>query len=316
MAITTTTLGPNSGVVAYTAGSTADEILAAIRVFAVAHGWTVHHQVTGQRLVLRARNADGVGFKYLELAYSTSSNGSIQMQVWESWNETTSTGTNAANFGTTAAYWQRLTLASGGSMFLFVTARYFIMLSRTSDGVFGAATGLSWTGVLEISKDNADEVDGANPIAAWACGPGFVGSLCTSASALHCFSYPRTISGQTAVNASASNTVTTIAGSTSSQSASARLADQLPAVPNPLSAAGNLFAFTPYAVSSGFGTAANFNVRGRFYGIKLMGKNIGSMLDTVDIKCDSNQFYSPTGVDTKHYVLTESALGARFAIPA
>lgn len=300
-----TELGQNSCMLSCSAPATRPEILDAIEEVAVAHGWEVYHKISSTRTIFSAPNVDGTSYKYVEINMLTSY---IQLTAYESWNIATSAGTNPT-YQTSTDGNQRLNVGQAYTLFLFITPRYFIMYCRMVDGTYGSGTGKTWTGCIEVSRDNEDEVPGNFPIFVSTNGYGMVG-LEASGTQLHCASFPRTPDNYTAARGSQQTYVSCVAGGTGNSTAGGRLCDSIPAKVNPFSGLPNIY--TPYVGCQGI----NPHVRGRMYGIKLMTRNAGAPLDTVSIKCDSDGFYSPNGVETDHYILAEENSGVRFAIPA
>lgn len=311
MSTKTTAIGPNSVAINYSINSTQTEVLDAVQAFITTKGWDLFDAQAGANSrVFRALNADATTYKYMEIDANNASY--LLTKVWESWDAEAHTGTNMAFSGNVVGEAQRLTLTYSGYIYVFATARWCIFQSRRNDGQIGSSTGEAWTGCLEIARDNPDETPGDYPIYAWANGHRFLGELSNGSYPL-CFSLPRNTDGTTGQNGQYPLTVSTLAGAT--WNSNAKLYDMLPTRSNPLSDTDDIFVLTPFAVNSNRYNADAFNIRGRFYGIKLLSRNLGSLLDKITIKCDSEVFYSPSGTDTEHHILT-SAGNARFAIPS
>lgn len=310
MSTKTTAIGPNSVAINYSINATATELLDAIEAFVTAKGWAVFDAEAGtNQRVYRALNADETTYKYVMVDIS---NGSfLGLRVFESWDAEAHSGTNEASDGNTTSYQQRLSLAYSGYVYVFATARWLVMQARENNGNIGTTSGEAWTGCLEISRDNPDETPGDYPIYAWAEGYGFVGEY-ASGSYPNCFSLPRTVAGRTGAYAQQAMTVATLAGAT--WSSNAKLFDMLPPNVNPLSDTDDVFVLTPFAVETNQ-DGGSFNIRGRFYGVKLLSRNLGSLLDKITIKTDVDAFYSPNGTDTEHHILTATG-NTRIAIPS
>lgn len=309
MTTATTSLGPNSVAINYSVGATITELLDAIQAFITTKGWDLFDAAAGVSMrCYRALNADGVSYKYMVVDLSTA--GYLLCKVYESWTVATHTGTNMCFSSDIVAQGQRLTLANSGYMYVFASVRWCAFLSKINDGTIGSTTGNAFTGCFEISKDNVDEVAGAFPIFAWMNGFSMVGKALTDGTYPRCFALPRSKSNVTADAASRCMTVATLAGDT--RISSYTLSDRLPATTNPWSLTNNNFVFTPFAVETS--QESKFNIRGRFFGIKLLASNLGTPFDLVTIKTDADSFYSPTGTDQDHHILT-NAVQNRYAIP-
>lgn len=310
MSTKTTAIGPNSIALNYSINATPEEILDGVQAFIVTKGWELFDAEAGTNMrVYRALNADATSYKYVML--DTSSTNYFRIRVYEDWDATAHSGTNEADYGSTTTYSQRLSLAYSGYLYIFATARWLVAQSRINDGNIGSPNGDSWSGCIEIARDNKDEVAGASPIYAWVHGYGSVG-FHASSSYPRAFSLPRSPFDGTGINAHAQMTISTVAGLT--WSSNARLYEMLPQGTNPLGANNNIFVLTPFAYET---TQYNgtFNLRGRFYGMKFLSRNMGSFLDKISIKCDTDTFYSPDGQDVDHHILTCSN-NVRFAIPS
>jgi len=310
MSTKTTAIGPNSIALNYSINATQEEILDGVEAFIITKGWEAFDKEAGTHMrVYRALNADASSYKYVMLDTNHASYFSIR--VYESWDAETHSGTNEAEYGVTHTYSQRLSLEYSGYLYIFATARWLISQSRINDGSLGSTNGESWNGCIEIARDNKDEVAGEFPIYGWVHGHGAVG-FHASSSYPTAFSVPRTPFDATGYNAHRPMTISTVAGLT--WSSNARLYEMLPQGTNPLGANNNIFVLTPFAYET---TQYNgtFNLRGRFYGMKFLSRNMGSFLDKISINCDTDAFYSPDGEAVDHHILT-CANNVRFAIPS
>jgi hypothetical protein len=309
MATATTSIGANSVAINYSVGATIAELLDAIQAFITTKGWDLFDAAAGPNArCYRALNADGTSYKYMVIDGNTANQ--LFTKVYESWNATTHVGTNLAFNSDVAQYSQRVSLATSGYIYVFANVRWCALLSKISDGSIGSSTGSSFCGCFEISKDNADEVAGQNPIYAWANGYGITGGM-SDGTYPRCFSLPKTKSAATGDSASRTMTVVTLAGRTIISTSPLKLTDQLPNITNPWSATNNNFVFTMFAVES---KESQFNVRGRFYGLKLLSNNLGTPFDLITVKTDADGFYAPTGSDQDHHILTNTYQN-RFALP-
>jgi hypothetical protein len=74
---------------------------------------------------------------------------------------------------------------------------------------------------------------------------------------------------------------------------------------------GKRFMFSPIVV---LGNAVDPDIRGRIYGLKIVSSNLGTLMDTVSINIDSNQFYDAGGTTTDHWLLTAAARTFRYTL--
>jgi len=71
------------------------------------------------------------------------------------------------------------------------------------------------------------------------------------------------------------------------------------------------FMFSPVVV---LGTAYDPDIRGRLYGIKVIPSALGTLMDTVSVTTDSNDFYDAGQSAADHWVLTASVATFRFSL--
>lgn len=314
MPTTITRLGPNSQALSYQTNTTIAEMFTALDAILLAQGWTVFDAAASVSAhCYRAPCADGTSaYKYMVV--DLNSVGYLMCLVYESWNATSHVGTNLANNSNISSYAQRITLGTGGLVWIFATTRYAAFYSRTNNLAYGDASYSAFCGCFEISRDNADEVPGTYPLYAWVNGGHAMGSLADGAN-LHSFAYPRTTAGAVGVVASRYQTMSTIVGRNALAGGLVfRLREMIPNAVNGLSLTNNNYVFTPYAATSGT-TISLQQIRGRFYGLKVLAASVGTPGDTIDIKCDSQLFLTGVLSDTtvKHMVL--GASNERFALP-
>lgn len=74
---------------------------------------------------------------------------------------------------------------------------------------------------------------------------------------------------------------------------------------------GKRFMFSPIVV---LGNAVDPDIRGRIYGLKIVSSNLGTLMDTVSINIDTNQFYDAGGTITDHWLLTAAARTFRYTL--
>jgi hypothetical protein len=117
-------------------------------------GWALYDNAAGTNAkAYRALNADGTTYKYIVLDYNTA--GYILFKVYTSWNSGTHSGTNVAYLSDQTGYAQRIDITNGGSLYMSVRAAAFVMQSSN-----GSSTGAGACGVVEISRDNAEDTGG------------------------------------------------------------------------------------------------------------------------------------------------------------
>lgn len=71
------------------------------------------------------------------------------------------------------------------------------------------------------------------------------------------------------------------------------------------------FMFSPVVV---LGTAYDPDIRGRIYGLKVIPSALGTLMDTVSVTTDSNDFYDVTQPAQDHWVVTASVSTFRFSL--
>ena len=71
------------------------------------------------------------------------------------------------------------------------------------------------------------------------------------------------------------------------------------------------FMFSPVAV---LGPAYDPDIRGRIYGLKVIPAALGTLMDTVSVTTDSNDFYDSTQSAADHWVVTASVSTYRFSL--
>jgi hypothetical protein len=69
--------------------------------------------------------------------------------------------------------------------------------------------------------------------------------------------------------------------------------------------------FSPVAV---LGPAYDPDIRGRIYGLKVIPSALGTLMDTVSVTTDSNDFYDSTQSAADHWVVTAAVTTYRFSL--
>ncbi len=116
----------------------------------IAAGWVLHDASAGTNAkTIKAPLADDAStYKYLVL--NTNTNGSFYTYLYETWDATAHSGTNQAS--TSANYPQQFSTTAGGTLYLNITARMFMMHSQYSS-TWGASSYAGGSAVLERSRD-------------------------------------------------------------------------------------------------------------------------------------------------------------------
>jgi len=71
------------------------------------------------------------------------------------------------------------------------------------------------------------------------------------------------------------------------------------------------FMFSPVCV---LGPAYDPDIRGRIYGLKVIPSNLGTLMDTVSVTTDANDFYDNSQPAADHWVVTASVQTYRFIL--
>ena len=136
-------------------------------------GWSLYDSSAGtNKKCIRAQYIDDASnYKYITIDTNTSNR--ILFGGYESWNNTSHTGSNLMQFSGSASYDQRVNLSSGGYLYISASARHLYLNSYQS-GVWGGAWSNNCTFYCEHTRDSGwDTV--ANGYPAWVGFPlGFV----------------------------------------------------------------------------------------------------------------------------------------------
>lgn len=341
MAVNIQRLGDNSAVVTYGLTDTKEDIYPLMTSFIQEQGWELYDDFNENRYVFRAPMIDdSTVYKYIELDWATTASLFI-INAYENWNADTHTGVNNAMSGSGFGLYYHQTAKTGvfGTIWLFVTERYFIMNNRMQSDQGGEQWGnggnysyghCSWTGVVEISKDNPNEVTGEYPrYAILTAGSALGTSMQTgvSAWAYNGYGLPRSISNTVVYRDTEScNVVGTLFGRSmihKNHTSGASLESGLPNNANPFDL-NTAFCSTLWALSaSAYASTVKNHVRGRFYGVKALAENTGSNLDKIKVPCNSDYFYlseEDGGVLKDHLIVASgmnsgSSFTYRWAIP-
>ncbi|MBF0108674.1 MAG: hypothetical protein HQL76_05825 [Magnetococcales bacterium] len=117
----------------------------------VAAGWLLHDATAGTNArALKAPLADNPNaFKFVVLDFNTS--GYVLTKVYETWNNTTHTGTNLCANSDQTPFSQRLDLTNGGVLHLCASAR-FLMIASFYGGTWGSSSYNGPSGCFERTR--------------------------------------------------------------------------------------------------------------------------------------------------------------------
>lgn len=303
-----TSRGSNSVVVTYPTAAALADIMDTIETWLVAHGWALHDASAGTNArAYKALHPDGVSYGYIVLDYNTA--GHMLCKIYESWNATTHAGTNLAYFSDNVVYAQHIDTTNGGSIYINAKNAWAYFQSQTPVEGIGSSTGNSGCGYFAVARDNPEDTPAAG-YPAWV----FISlNRLINDSTSPC-SFPRTRDGSTGSSAAYTRVTTKLgAGGYDISGNILQLYFSIPIYANVWS--GKYFALT---VSAGkiYSATNQPEMKGRIYGLKIVSRNQGGFPSSdIDIKIDANDFYSPTGTLTGHWILTETVQFGRMALP-
>jgi len=306
---------PNSGRIVYPASAALADLMDTIEDFIGDHGWVLYNSTLGTNLRgYRALNADGTTYKYMGLDFNTSN--TMFVKCWESFTTSGSSVTNAVAWNTISGLAQRVDLTNGGDMYIAVDTDYCVFQSVVAAGT-GSSTGSAWAGVLEVSRDNAEDT-GSVPCHFLANGSPFFD---TQSSYYTPCGYPRTGLGKTGNNAA------TYTGFISDFGYSGMVPGTN--TYSPLTGTGNFsLAFlsrdnnwsskkwvsdmVSYTFTTTSTSTTLLELRGRIRKAKLVTS--GGLMDEASIKVDTDGYLDPAGTATTHISFTTSG-SARLYLP-
>lgn len=308
----TTVLSENASVISFAQGSTLAEVMSAVtdEITKVdggnsVHGWELHDTAAGTNAVCyKALNKDGDTYKYAVLDYGTGT--TLNITGYESWNETSHTGTNPAGY-TLPAQFADIKLTDRGNIYLFISPRWLALCAKQfSSPVILNTVSSGVIGIFETARDNPDDtvVAGYPPFVMLNT---TVAADNTSTTLPTCL-LPKTMSG----NGNQPGELSTIFGKTT-MNPSYRLTAFTPNVANVFSSKD--WAITPYVHGPGN------EIKGRIFGLKIYTKNKLHFMDKVAVKCDSDFMYDAEALDdTDHYIIpggvaANGAYDVRFLLP-
>lgn len=313
MTIQVSSLGPNSSSISYSADTAPTEIHDALVSSLQGFGWTVYDPnqdtLTDNTTVMMALCADGTSPKYLAVRVADPF---VYMEVYETWSTATHSGTNMAHNSDQDGYAQRLSLPTGGLIYMFASVRYAFIQSVLSSNTIGASNGKGFCGIAEVSRDNSEEVPGDAPLFVWLNSYLFLGHGGHADTTSYLYSWPRlpaALGNGTGADASRYTHTSSIFGCSIN---STETYNFCPKASNPLSTSGHNFVTNINAM----GYTPAFFIRGRFYGLKQLATNIGMNMDTISMRVDTELFYSGNGQNVRdHFVLSAGSHNGRLALP-
>jgi len=152
--------------------------------------WILHDNAAGtNRVVLKGARFDApTGYEYAMLDFSSVAN-KFGIKLYETWNETTHTGTNVAlvstNLSSNTAFYQRINTSAGGSTIIYANkGRCILFQGNTSTG-YGDDTYKAWLGCMQRSRLSPwDTVAAGYPISAVVFGASMFSNLSYSGAPL------------------------------------------------------------------------------------------------------------------------------------
>lgn len=317
MSVTYTNLGSNSWEITYTAGESLANVMSEFDTRLASFGWSEYDASAGtNKKCWRAANADGT-YKYVTIDWNTS--GYVLLQLWESWNSGTHTGTNLAQVSTSDAaqaraatdYGQVIDLTNGGTLYVFANSKWLILLSY-ANSAYGDDWHNGWTGVVEIARTVNGDTTAANyPCAVWISSSYLNDHSLASSTGLYIMSFPKIFDGST--GNSASNRAIFMAPFLCLRFGPAQnftSGGSYPMILGTDSFSNKLSS----PIFIGFGDQANSpEYHGEVFGLQMLSQ--GTWLDTAQLKIDASYNYDKTGTLTDHWVILGSQENLPFAIP-
>ncbi|MBF0131791.1 MAG: hypothetical protein HQL75_04285 [Magnetococcales bacterium] len=117
-------------------------------------GWTLHDDAPGgDYYVLKAPWADGQGYKYALVGSVYVSGNYLNHCIgYQTWDATTHTGGSPIYLSDNATYAQRFNLNGAGTLYLFSSSRFIMMLGVTASGLVGGSTYAGPSGIFEHTR--------------------------------------------------------------------------------------------------------------------------------------------------------------------
>ena len=312
MSVTTYTLGDNSAAIVIAPGSLLADVITAFEAFITSHGWSMHDNTLTNKRVFVAPNIDGSTFKYMMLDFNTS--GLIGVIAYETWNNSTHTGTNSVTVYST--FTPVLDLTQKTEYYVFATARWCAFTAKqpnnASIGLSSGSRGI--IGVFETARDHPSDTVGAGfPCYAiihvdmrYSVGSG------TFAQGNSGCLVPRTDLGTTITLQMC--ILSTLYGAAYCEGSAAGTYGSAtsPAIPSPVYGPSTVATATPVVVTRGG------QYKGRVFGLKQIQDTIGARMSKIVVPVDADFFEQSGGTDHDFFII-EGGLStylARWAIPS
>lgn len=297
MAISILDLGPNSASLTISSAP-ASAVRDAMVDWYTQHGWSLYDSYGdawgSPFFVFRNLCAGGAAYKYVRFEITSI----IRIEVYESWNSTTHTGTNKGQYS--GSHDHALSLTSS-RIYLFASSKHIgimtLVTTTYSDPAF----------IFEVKRENPSDQNEAT---------GYPAYFVTSASRLvihggtaYPHSFPRTIGGVGAAASALSSIRSRLLFDTGN--AYSGTSKYYPTRTDTSSDIAETPSIFPYWAP----TDASFPTQfmGRVFAVKIIPRDFGSMLDTVNIKCNAEGLSDPNGTDVQHFILASGQ--ARIAVP-
>jgi len=145
--------------------------------------WILHDASAGtNQVVLKgARFDDPTNYEYALLDFDTVAS-KFGVKLYETWNETTHTGTNVAyvstNLSSNTGFYQRINTSAGGSTIIYANKGRCILFQGNTATGYGDDTNKAWLGCMQRSRLSPwDTVAAGYPISAVVFGASMFGAL-------------------------------------------------------------------------------------------------------------------------------------------
>ena len=323
MAITETVLGPNSSQFTFTATDTTATIMAALDTYITAHGWELYDNAAGAQgvagtnpvgRVYRALQSTGSSlYKYVGVIIAS---GWFAIKIYDSWNASTHTGTNAQFYLNTAITnaVDASSIASnvgtdGAAIIMFVHPKWLAARTKTNANILS-----NMIGCFEISKDYGEDPTFPSHIFMSTGIDNRIGSNGTGSYGAGIYSSPKvysyTASTLTGASAVPYCTVLTPFGGIFNGGSLANM------LPTAFSGATTMVAAELASPAGNLSRQAL--LRGRIFGLKLgYGSVAWNDMDTAQIVCDSNYFENASGTATTfHIFYLGTSTSMKYMLPA
>lgn len=289
-------LGPNSASISVTSESQ-DTIRATLINWYSQHGWQLYDSYndgsSNRCFILRNLCAGGITYKYAQFVISAS----IRMEVYENWNPVTRTGTNRGQ-----VVYDHSCPVSSVRLYVFASQKHLGLMSQVS------TTYSDPSFIFEAKRENPSDINEAGGYPAFFITS--VSRLINNGGAPCPQSFPRTIAGVGA-SAGAASAIRSKFLFESGRS-DVWTTKYYPVRSDTMLDVAETPSVFPFWNTTGMVHPTQY--MGRVYAVKIIPRNFGNMLDTVNIKCDADGLTDPNGSDVQHFILTNDF--SRIAVPA